>query len=72
MKNLATICGLLFVLVLILVLEPGCATLTQTSAEHIHSYDRTLYHDSHLLPEDVDTAFLMDRPSRLSRWIVTY
>jgi hypothetical protein len=72
MRTLALTCSLVVVLAAALVLQSGCSSLTQTQAEHLHVYDRDVYHDIYLLPDDVDTFFMLDRPTRLSRWLVTY
>ncbi len=71
MRSLAFLCSLLVVLAAALVLQSGCS-LTQTQAEHMHVYDRDVYHDVYLMPDDIDTMFMLDRPTRLSRWLVTY
>jgi len=71
MKSMALMVGLLVVLVVLLGGQLGC-NLTQTQSEHMHIYDRGVYHDVYLIPDDLDTLLLLERPTRLSRWLVTY
>jgi hypothetical protein len=72
MKSAVFFSGLLILLVVLLSSQSGCANLTQTPSEHEHTYETVIYHDSHLLPDDWDMLWEMDRPTRLSRWLVTY
>jgi hypothetical protein len=73
MKSIAYLsCLALVVLVAVILGQSGCASLTQTSAEHMHTYDVIVKHDMLTLPDDWDLLWEMDRPTRLSRWIVEY
>lgn len=47
----------------------GC-TLTMTEAEHQHAHARQYDTENRQMVEDIDTFWLADRPSRLSRWHV--
>jgi hypothetical protein len=64
--------GVLLVFVAVLVVSQVGCSLTQTASEHQHTYDTIVRHDYLLLPDDWDTLWEMDRPTRLSRWIVEY
>lgn len=72
MKDIALYGGLVIVLMVLLAMQPGCTSLTQTPAEHMHSYERVFWHDVHLMPDDIDVLLELERPTRLSRWVVTY
>jgi hypothetical protein len=72
MKSAVFVSGLLILLVVLLSSQSGCATLTQTPSEHQHVYENIISHDAHLLPEDIDMMWEMDRPTRLTRWLVEY
>ncbi len=72
MKDIALYGGLVIVLMALLAMQPGCASLTQTQSEHMHSYERVFYHDVMLMPDDIDVLLELERPTRLSRWVVTY
>ncbi|MBN1341392.1 MAG: hypothetical protein JXQ73_01865 [Phycisphaerae bacterium] len=71
MRTVALTSSLLVVLLMILAVQAGC-TLTQTQSEHAHLYDRDAYHDIYLIPDDIDTFWMLDRPTRLSRWLINY
>lgn len=71
MKRIAVTGSLLVVMVVLVALQPGCS-LTQTASEHMHTYDRDVYHDVRLIPDDWDMFWMLDRPTRLSRWLITY
>jgi len=71
MRNGILMGALIVVLVALVAVQPGCS-LTQTQSEHAHLYDRDVYHDVGMIPDDVDLLLMLDRPTRLSRWIVTY
>jgi len=71
MKTTAFISGLLIVLLILLAGQTGCS-LTQTQSEHQHTYDTIVHHDLYTIPDDIDMLLMMDRPTRLSRWIVSY
>ena len=47
----------------------GC-TVTKTAPEHAHAYGRQGGIEAREVVEDVDTFWLADRPSRLTRWHV--
>jgi hypothetical protein len=47
----------------------GC-TVTKTPAEHAHAYNRQGDIEAREVVEDIDTFWLADRPSRLTRWHV--
>jgi len=49
----------------------GCA-LTQSQSEHWHTYDTIVHHDIYMIPDDWDAIWEMDRPTRLSKWLITY
>ena len=44
------------------------STLTQSSAEHLHSLNSVVDLDAKALLEDVDAFWQRDRGTRLSRW----
>ena len=44
------------------------STLTQSSAEHLHSLNSVVDLDAKALLEDLDTFWQRDRGTRLSRW----
>ncbi len=48
----------------------GCATLTQTPEEYCYTERRTIKYNMLQIPEDARMLILLDRPSRLSRWLV--
>ena len=47
----------------------GC-TVTMTEAEHQHAYARQYDTETRQMVEDIDTFWMADRPSRLSKWHV--
>ncbi len=71
MRNGILMGALIVLLVALAAVQPGCS-LTQTQSEHAHVYDRVFYHDVYMIPDDVDLLLMLDRPTRLSRWLVTY
>lgn len=72
MRSMMLIGGLLVILAAFLALQTGCETLNMSKSEHQHLYERDVYHDVRTLPDDIDLLFMLDRPTRLSRWLVTY
>lgn len=72
MRSIVLMSGLAVILLGFLVLQPGCETLNMTQGEHQNLYDRDVYHDVRTLPDDIDLLFMLNRPTRLSRWLVTY
>ena len=46
----------------------GCATMTQSSAEVKATYRRSWQYDLRQMSDDWNHAWLLDRPSRLTRW----
>lgn len=51
-----------------LTLLAGCATLTQSSADVRNTYVRVWDYELHQLADDWNHMWLLDRPSRLTRW----
>ena len=47
----------------------GC-TVTMTEAEHQHAYKQQYDLENRQFVEDIDTFWMADRPSRLSKWHV--
>ena len=47
----------------------GC-TVTMTEAEHRHAYKQQYDLENRQFVEDIDTFWMADRPSRLSKWHV--
>lgn len=47
----------------------GCATLTETPEEYCYVERRTMKYNLLQVPEDARMIMLLDRPSRLSRWL---
>ena len=47
----------------------GC-TVTKTRSEHSQSYKQQYDLENRQLVEDIDTWWMADRPSRLSKWEV--
>jgi hypothetical protein len=60
----------LFVLVLVMVAVSGCATLTESSAERCHVAGKVEGYNVMLFNEEFDNFWLIDSPSRLSKWII--
>jgi hypothetical protein len=48
----------------------GCATLTETPEEYCYTIRRTVKFNCLEIPDDARTIMLLDRPSRLSRWLI--
>ncbi len=48
----------------------GCATLTETPDEYCYTIRRTFHINCRQIPDDARSIMLMDRPSRLSRWLI--
>jgi hypothetical protein len=48
----------------------GCATLTETPEEYCYTIRRTVKFNLLEIPEDARMIMLLDRPSRLSRWMI--
>jgi hypothetical protein len=48
----------------------GCATPTQTPDEYCYTIRRTFDINALQIPDDSRSMMLMDRPSRLSRWLI--
>lgn len=46
----------------------GCATMTQSSADVRNTYSRVCEYDMRQLADDWNRMWLLDRPSRLTRW----
>lgn len=59
---------LLLGLVLVLGGLCGCATLTKSPGEVRNTYKRIVEYDMRMMSEDWNALWLMDRPSRLTRW----
>jgi hypothetical protein len=57
----------LFAAILTLV---GCATLTETPEEYCYVQRRAIRMSVLQIPEDARYIMLLDRPSRLSRWML--
>ena len=47
----------------------GC-TVTKTAGEHAHAHNRQADLEAREVVEDIDTFWLADRPTRLTRWHV--
>lgn len=60
----------LFGLVLISMAVSGCATLTESRAERAHAVGNVENYNVMLFNEDFDNFWLIDSPSRLSKWII--
>lgn len=63
-----------FVLGIVVVLAgliglTGCATSTRSSEQRMAHHRRIMENDLKLLVEDWDMLWLMDRPTRLSKWV---
>lgn len=56
-------------LVLGLGVLAGCATMTQSPAEVRNTYKRAWEYDLLQLSEDWNHMWLLERPSRLTRWV---
>jgi hypothetical protein len=72
MRGTVLLGGLVVVLAALFLLQPGCQTLNLTEAEHQHLYERNFHYDVRTMPDDIDLLLKADRPTRLSRWLVTY
>lgn len=48
----------------------GCATMTETPEEYCYTIRRTCKFNLLQIPEDARSIILLDRPSRLSRWML--
>ena len=46
----------------------GCETLTRSSEDSIRQYSRVSDLNRRMLGEDIETFWLLERPSRLSQW----
>ena len=51
-----------------LAAQPGCVTPTHTARQNARLHERLLQREMHMLAEDINTFWLMDHPTRLSRW----
>jgi hypothetical protein len=47
----------------------GCETTTRSEGQRAAHQRRIVENDMKLLVEDWDTFWLMDRPTRLSKWV---
>lgn len=61
---------LLLVVMVGLVLLGGCATMTQSSEEVTAQYGRIWGYELQQMSDDWNFAWLVDRPSRLTRWVM--
>jgi len=48
----------------------GCATMTQSAAEVKATYDQIGEYSARQIADDWNYIIMMDRPSRLSRWVM--
>lgn len=48
----------------------GCATMTQTPAEVRADYGKNLEYSMRQLADDCNYVLMLDRPTRLSRWLI--
>lgn len=48
----------------------GCATMTETPEEYCYAERRAIKFNLLQIPEDARYIMLLDRPSRLSRWML--
>lgn len=55
-------------LLLGLALVTGCATMTQTPSQVASTYGRVFEYDFREMPDDWNFIWMVDRPSRLTRW----
>ncbi len=65
-KSLVALCG---VILLSLGLA-GCATITESPAERLHTYGVGTQFNMMELNEDIDSFLLADHPSRLTYWMI--
>ena len=66
----ATTIYLFCVIVTLCMLISGCQTMTMDKEQHIRHLSRVSAHHKRMLAEDVDSIFMINRPSRLSNWHV--
>lgn len=60
----------LFGLVLIMLTVSGCATLTESPKERSYNVCQVQQYNVMLFNEEFDNFWLIDSPSRLSKWII--
>lgn len=48
----------------------GCATMTHTPQEVKATYDQIMEYSARQIADDWNYIIMMDRPSRLSRWVM--
>lgn len=63
-------CLAIFGLALVSMVMTGCATITESPAERAHNFRQVENYNAMMFNEDFDDFWLIDRPSRLSTWIV--
>ena len=66
----ATISLSLILLLALTVVMGGCQTLNRDSQQKIQNYSRISDLNRRMLAEDMDTFWLLDRPSNLTQWYV--
>ena len=61
---------LLLALLLGVAVLGGCATMTQSPADVRAAYARSFEYDMRQLADDCNYVLMLDRPSRLSKWVM--
>jgi hypothetical protein len=54
----------------VLIFLSGCQTLSSDKEQQVRKFSRISNLNRRMLNEDIQNAWLLDRPSYLSRWIV--
>ena len=63
--------ALLFVGILVGFLGlAGCATMTRTPADVRATYSRSAQYDMRQMADDFNFIWMLDRPTRLSKWVM--
>ncbi|MBN1435852.1 MAG: hypothetical protein JW936_02150 [Sedimentisphaerales bacterium] len=57
-----------FLLIALVFCTVGCQTPSRDSEQSIQQYSRIAEINRRMLAEDMEAFWLLDRPSRLSRW----
>ncbi len=60
----------LIVSLAVLIFLSGCQTLSSDKEQQVRKFSRISNLNRRMLNEDIQNAWLLDRPSYLSRWIV--
>jgi hypothetical protein len=48
----------------------GCATMTRSGDDNWATFERSVQYDMRQMAEDFNYVWMLDRPSRLSRWVM--